>query len=65
MIRKWLGDRSADRRDGAPLTTDEAQLLRSIVQRLASLLALQPELDAAHEAAAADAFTADGLGLRT
>jgi hypothetical protein len=64
VLRKWLGYRSADRRGGAPLTPKEAQHLRSIVQRLAALLALRPELDAAYEEAAADAFTAEELGLR-
>jgi Type ISP C-terminal specificity domain/N-6 DNA Methylase len=65
VIRKWLGYRSADRRGGAPLTIDEVQHLRSIVQRLATLLALQPELDAVYESAAADAFTAEELGVRS
>jgi len=64
VLRKWLGYRTAERRGGQPLTTEETQHFRSIVQRLAALLALEPELDAAYEAAAASAFTAEELGLR-
>ncbi len=64
VIRKWLGHRHADRRGGSPLSTDEAQYLRSIIQRLAGLMALQPQLDQAYEDAAACAFTGEELGLR-
>jgi hypothetical protein len=64
VLKKWLGYRHADRRRGRPLTPAEARHFRSIIQRLAALLALQPELDGAYEAAAADAFSAEELGLR-
>lgn len=64
VIRKWLGYRSTKRRDGKPLTVEEAQHLRSIAQRIAALLTLHPELDEAYRAAAAEAFTTEELGLR-
>jgi hypothetical protein len=35
-----------------------------MVQRLAALLVLAPDLDAAYEAASGDSFTAEELGLR-
>ncbi|MGH7288501.1 MAG: type ISP restriction/modification enzyme [Myxococcota bacterium] len=64
VLRKWLGYRQAKDRDGKPLSTSEAQHFRSMIQRLAALLALQPQLDGAYEETARDAFTAEGLGLR-
>jgi hypothetical protein len=64
VVRKWLGYRAADRRGGKPLTLEEVTHLRSIVQRLAAILALGPSLDSSHEKASADAFDAEELGLR-
>lgn len=63
VLKKWLGYRQASRREGRPLTLEEAGHVTSIVQRIAALLALGPELDAFYEKAAADALTVDELGL--
>ncbi|MFO7695646.1 MAG: type ISP restriction/modification enzyme [Anaerolineae bacterium] len=63
VLKKWLGHRQANRRAGRPLTLAESRYFRSIVQRIAALIALGPELDAAYATAAADAFTVDELGL--
>jgi hypothetical protein len=64
VLKKWLGYRHGDRRNGKPLTLAEAEHFRSMVQRLAALLVLAPDLDAAYEAASGDSFTAEELGLR-
>lgn len=63
VLKKWLGYRQADRRDGHPLTDGERKWFRQIIQRIAALLALGPELDALYQRAAADAFTAAELGI--
>lgn len=63
VLKKWLGYRQADRRDGNPLTDDERKWFRQVIQRIAALLALGIELDALYQRAAADAFTAAELGI--
>ena len=63
VLKKWLGYRQADRRDNKPLTDDERRWFRHIIQRVAALLALGPELDALYQEAAADAFTATELKI--
>lgn len=63
VLKKWLGYRQADRRDGRPLTDDERRWLRQMVQRIAALLALGPTLDALYQDAAANGFTAAELGI--
>lgn len=63
VLKKWLGYRQADRRDGNPLTDDERKWFRQVIQRIAALLALGNELDALYQRAAADAFTAAELGI--
>lgn len=63
MLKKWLGYRQADRRDGKPLTDDERKWFRQVIQRIAALLALGAELDDLYQRAAADAFTAAELGI--
>ena len=63
VLKKWLGYRQADRRDGNPLTDDERRWFRQIIQRIAALLALGPSLDALYQEADANAFTAEELGL--
>lgn len=65
VLKKWLGYRQGDRRGGKPLALAEAEHFRSMVQRLAALLVLAPDLDAAYEVASLDSFTAEELGLRT
>lgn len=63
VLKKWLGYRQADRREGQPLTLAEAKWLRAIVQRIAALLVLGDRLDALYARAADNAFTAEELGL--
>jgi hypothetical protein len=63
VLKKWLGYRQADRRDGKPLTDDERRWFRQTIQRVAALLALAPSLDALYQEAAVGAFTAEELGL--
>jgi hypothetical protein len=63
VLKKWLGYRQADRRDGKPLTDDERRWFREIIQRIAALLALGPSLDALYQDAAANAFTAEELRI--
>lgn len=63
VLKKWLGYRQADRRDGKPLSDDERRWFRQIVQRVAALLALGSELDGLYQSAASDAFTAAELGI--
>ena len=65
VIKKWLGYRHAGRAAGRPLTLPDARHLRSMVQRLAALLVLQEQMDALYEKTAAEAFTAEDLGLRS
>ncbi len=57
------GSRQADRRDDKPLTDDERRWVRQMIQRIAALLALGPQLDGLYQEAAANAFTADELGI--
>ncbi|HWJ39238.1 MAG TPA: type ISP restriction/modification enzyme, partial [Sphingomicrobium sp.] len=65
VLKKWLGYRQADRREGRPLDDEERRWLRQMIQRIAALLAMGPTLDALYQNAAADSFTAADLGLRT
>jgi hypothetical protein len=64
VLKKWLGYRQADRRDGNPLTEDERRWLRQMVQRIAALLALGPTLDGLYQEVAAASFTATELAMR-
>ncbi len=64
VVKKWLGYRDAKRREGQGLSIDELDELRGIVQRIAALLVLRPQMDSVYEKASADAFTAEDLGLR-
>ncbi|MBS0527235.1 MAG: hypothetical protein JSS04_26640 [Proteobacteria bacterium] len=63
VLKKWLGYRQADRRDGRPLTDEERRWFREMIQRIAALLALSPKLDSLYQAVAADAFTAKELQI--
>ncbi|MCH8997065.1 MAG: N-6 DNA methylase [Proteobacteria bacterium] len=63
VLKKWLGYRQANRRDDQPLTTEERRWFKSVVQRIAALLALAPSLDELYSAASEDAFTAEELGI--
>lgn len=63
VLKKWLGYRQANRRSDMSLTDDEWRWFRSIVQRVAALLAVGPSLDALYQEAASDAFTVTDLGI--
>lgn len=63
VLKKWLGYRQADRRDGRALTDDERRFFRQVIQRIAALLALGSNLDPLYQEAAANAFTATELGI--
>lgn len=63
ILKKWLGYRQADRRDGKPLTDDERRWFREVIQRIPALLALRPRLDGLYQEAVANAFTAEELQI--
>jgi hypothetical protein len=63
VLKKWLGYRDERHRPGRGLTFDEVEQLRSIVWRIAGVLALHERLDAAYEKAIAEPFAAEELGL--
>ena len=64
VLKKWLGYRQATRRAGQPLTLAERQHFRSMIQRIAALVALHDVADSSYERSAAAAFTAEELGVR-
>lgn len=63
VLKKWLGYRQSDRREGNPLTDDERRSFRQNIQRIAALLALGPALDRLYQEAAANAFTVEELQI--
>ncbi len=63
VIKKWLGYRDRGRRPGVPLSVQEVEHLRGIVQRLAAALQLHSTLDSLYERVCLDCFSADDLGL--
>jgi hypothetical protein len=63
VLKKWLGYRQADRRDGRPLTDDERQWFRQTIRRVAALLALGPALNELYEQTAANTFTVEELQI--
>ena len=63
VLKKWLGYRQSNRRDGQPLTVGERRWFRSIIQRIAALLALRSDIDALYSSASANAFTAKELEI--
>jgi hypothetical protein len=63
VLKKWLGYRQADRRGGKPLSDEERRWFRSIVQRIAALLALGPRLDSLYHEVSANYFTSAELGI--
>ncbi len=64
VLKKWLGYRHSERRAGKALALAEAEHFVGIVKRIAALLALAAELDAAYASAAESCFTAEELGVR-
>jgi len=63
VLKKWLGYRDKGRRPGQVLSIPEMEHFRGMIHRIAALLALHDELDAAYERAAADCFKAKELGI--
>ena len=63
VLKKWLGYRQADRRDGKPLTDEERRWFRSVIQRIAALLALGPKLNSLYQEVSANCFTSAELGI--
>ena len=64
VLKKWLGYRHSERRDGKPLSLVEAEHFAGMVRRIAALLVLGTELDTAYGAAIEDCFKAEELGVR-
>ena len=63
VLKKWLGYRQANRMGDRPLTDADRRWFRSIIQRIAALLALGAILDELYQGCIADAFTAADLGI--
>ena len=63
VLKKWLAYKDAKRRPGEPLTLQEKETFRGIVQRISGLLAMQSKLNALYGRAAVDAWTRQDLGL--
>jgi hypothetical protein len=61
VLKKWLGNRDARRRNNRPLSLSEKDYFRAMVQRIAALLALRHHLDELYERAAADAWTVESV----
>jgi len=59
VLKKWLGYRDARRRDNRPLTLLEKDHFRSMVQRVAGVLALRDQLNSLYERASANAWTVE------
>lgn len=64
VVKKWLGYRDEGRKPGRGLSLSELDWLREMIHRIAALLLLRSNLDAAYEKAIEDPFTAEELGLR-
>ncbi len=60
---RGLRYRLANRREGEPLTVKERRWFKSIVQRIAAILALAARLDELYSSASENAFTASELGV--
>ncbi len=63
VLKKWLGYRQADRMGDRPLSDTDRRWFRSMVQRIAALLALNNALDDLYQECVADAFTVTDLGI--
>jgi len=62
VLKKWLGYRQVDRNEDKPLTDEERHWFRAMVQRIAALLALGPQLDVLQQAST-NCFTVAELGI--
>lgn len=63
VLKKWLGYRQGSRMAGRPLTDADRRWFRSMIQRVAALLALNTTLDELYYECVADAFTATDIGM--
>lgn len=61
VLKKWLGYRQANRRANEPLALLELDQLREMIHRIAALLVLRAELDAAYVKGSANAWSIDEL----
>jgi len=59
VLKKWLGYRQSNRRGDSPLTLKELDELRGLIHRMAALLTLRPQLDAAYEKVRGHAWLID------
>lgn len=62
-IQKWLGYRDRGRWPDIPLSVQDSEHLRSMVQRPAAVMRIYPSLDNLYESACQDCFSAEDLGL--
>jgi hypothetical protein len=60
VLKKWLGNRDARRRNNQPLSLSEKDYFRAMVQRIAALLSLRQRLNELYERASTDAWIKDG-----
>jgi hypothetical protein len=63
VIKKWLAYRDSGRRPATSLTLQEADHVRSMVQRIAALLAFHERLNGLYEQASTECFRTEELGL--
>ena len=61
ILKKWLGYRQTNRRNGAGLTLQELDELRDLIHRVLALLTLRPLLNSAYEKASGNAWLLDAL----
>lgn len=63
VLKKWLGYRQANRTGDRPLSDADRRWFRSMIQRIAALLAIGATLNELYQECIADAFTATDLGI--
>jgi hypothetical protein len=61
VLKKWLGYRHARRRNNQPLSLTEKDYFRSMVQRIAALVALRDQLNELYERAIVNAWSIDAV----
>lgn len=57
VLKKWLGNRDARRRNNQSLTLPEKDHFRSMVQRMAAVISLRGRLNDLYERASMNALT--------
>jgi len=63
VLKKWLGYRQSKRRRDQPLSFQEAEVLRGMVQRIAALIVLHSTLDKLYDRATTAPIRSQDLGL--